>query len=269
MKQTNIEMNLAYVYKLVSSMTDKVYIGKTNNINRRMYAHKSHYKNYQLQKKYSYCASFEIVRYEDWTHKVVEICCEEKAKERERYWIKQFGSGCVNILESGKHEVVHRNFKMEQMTEEERHKKIIQDREYYHINKEDINSNSREKYATDTEYREHIKKANKTSRDKNKDKWNETRRTKTVCEFCGESYMSSNTARHLRTSKCEKYQSGRLCVENKPPPKEKVECFWCGSKMTNRKDVVKIHLSRDKCKNNERRKAGELIKNFILKKRYR
>lgn len=81
---------MAYIYKIINDINDKVYIGKTEfNIQKRFKEHcldsrkQRHEKRplYNAMSKYG-VEHFEIV--------LVEEVDSEKAVEREKYWIKQY-----------------------------------------------------------------------------------------------------------------------------------------------------------------------------------
>jgi hypothetical protein len=87
------------IYKIVSSQTDKVYIGSTtkDRLCQRMIQHRVDYKSY-LNNKKNYISSFEIMKYDDTEIILIETFpCESKDKlhARERYWIENIVN-CVN-----------------------------------------------------------------------------------------------------------------------------------------------------------------------------
>ena len=87
------------IYKIVSSQTDKVYIGSTTKtyLSQRMAEHRANYKKYSNEKFY-YLTSFEIVKYDDAEIILIEaFSCETKDElhARERYWI-EYTIKCVN-----------------------------------------------------------------------------------------------------------------------------------------------------------------------------
>ena len=87
-----VNYNNSKIYKIVSSQTDKVYIGSTakDKLCQRMAQHRANYKSY-LNKKYHYVTSFEIIKYDDAEIILIEVFpCNTKDElhKRERYWIE-------------------------------------------------------------------------------------------------------------------------------------------------------------------------------------
>ena len=96
-----VNYNNSKIYKIVSSQTDKVYIGSTtkDRLCQRMTGHRASYKSY-LNKKYHYVSSFEIVKYDDAEIILIEAFpCKNKDElhKRERYWIENT-KDCINKL---------------------------------------------------------------------------------------------------------------------------------------------------------------------------
>ena len=81
---------MKYIYKILNIQTNKIYIGQTNNFNRRKIEHFERLKykmheNKPLQEDY--------IRYGLFNFKieVIEEVEDEKALERETYWINYYG----------------------------------------------------------------------------------------------------------------------------------------------------------------------------------
>ena len=94
-----VNYNNSKIYKIVSSQTDKVYVGSTtkNRLSQRRAKHREDYRRY-LNKKYHYITSFDIVKYDDAEIILIEAFpCETKDElhKRERYWIENTNN-CVN-----------------------------------------------------------------------------------------------------------------------------------------------------------------------------
>jgi hypothetical protein len=113
------------IYKLVSTMTDKVYIGSTKlPLNERLNIHLNHYKSF-LNKKYHYVSSFLILENDDYEIILIEdYPCEtkEQLKDREQFYI--LSNECVNK------NIPNRTKKQYYLDNKERIKN------YYQINKE-------------------------------------------------------------------------------------------------------------------------------------
>lgn len=87
----------AKIYAIKSFQTDKIYIGSTcERLRRRLYNHKSKYKQY-LNSKFHFVYSFEIIKYPDAYIELLEkYPCNDKAElhKREGECIKE--NNCVN-----------------------------------------------------------------------------------------------------------------------------------------------------------------------------
>lgn len=87
------------IYQIVSSQTDRVYIGSTcKPLLQRFAGHGYNYKKYR-NGKYCYVASFEILRFDDAEiHLVESYPCETKQAllARETYWMQQYRAVIVN-----------------------------------------------------------------------------------------------------------------------------------------------------------------------------
>ena len=87
------------IYKIVSSSTDRIYIGSTyKTLLRRFAGHGSNFKRYQ-KGTYSYVSSFDLLRFDDAEiHLVESYPCESKQAllARETYWMREYRSVIVN-----------------------------------------------------------------------------------------------------------------------------------------------------------------------------
>jgi hypothetical protein len=94
----NIELLSGCIYKITCLDTNKFYIGSTsNNINKRIAVHKSHYKRF-LDGKYNYISSFNILEKNNFKVEVLEeVQFKYKIEllDKEREYIK--GPLCVNL----------------------------------------------------------------------------------------------------------------------------------------------------------------------------
>lgn len=76
------------IYKITNLQTGKVYVGLSNNINRRWIKHRSELKNNchinsHLQKSYNKYGK------ENFKYEILELCSEEELVEFEKKWIKK------------------------------------------------------------------------------------------------------------------------------------------------------------------------------------
>ena len=84
-----------YIYKLTSSQTDQVYIGKCKSLNKRFNQHKCDYKLW-LDDKRDFRSSFFLIEYEDVKIELIE---ETNNFLREVYWIQKLN--CCNFDYNG------------------------------------------------------------------------------------------------------------------------------------------------------------------------
>jgi hypothetical protein len=89
------------IYKLVSSHTDKIYIGSTcRPLNERLTGHKSSYNEWN-KNKLKYMSSFELLKLGDVNIILLESCpCLNKYElyDKERYHIEQNLNNIVNKI---------------------------------------------------------------------------------------------------------------------------------------------------------------------------
>lgn len=89
------------IYKIISDSTDQIYIGSTcePRLCNRMRGHRNNLRRYK-DGKTNYITSFELLdKYEDCKIILIEdFPCENKDQltKRERYWIEQNKTVCVN-----------------------------------------------------------------------------------------------------------------------------------------------------------------------------
>tara|TARA_R110001632_G_scaffold72816_1_gene168023 strand:- start:461 stop:898 length:438 start_codon:yes stop_codon:yes gene_type:complete len=77
------------IYKLTSSQTDKVYVGKTNlKLNRRFQYHKSDYKSWSEGRR-QFKSSYFLTEYEDCKIEIIETTNNSL---REIYWIQKLNT---------------------------------------------------------------------------------------------------------------------------------------------------------------------------------
>jgi len=160
----------AKIYKLVSSSTDKIYIGSTiNTLGKRLYQHK-HKSNTSSSRLLG--QNIDIVLIENYP-----CNCRNELELRERYWIQNTKNAINKRLPT-------RTFKewYNDNIEIQREK----NREYRNINKDDINRKKRE--SRNQETRDYEKK----QREKRKDYRKEYDRKRRMLK--GEELNKSNRA---------------------------------------------------------------------------
>ena len=83
---------MAYIYKIVNQINNKVYIGKTlRTVEERWKEHSKDYmrRDYENRPLYNAMKKYGI---ENFSIEQVEECDYEIVNEREKYWIEKFGS---------------------------------------------------------------------------------------------------------------------------------------------------------------------------------
>ena len=83
---------MAYIYKIINNINNKVYIGKTDlSIKQRWNMHKVDSTKSEIQNRPLYKA---IQKYgiEHFSIEQIEQCDSDKANEREKYWIQYYNS---------------------------------------------------------------------------------------------------------------------------------------------------------------------------------
>jgi hypothetical protein len=144
------------IYTIRSYNNDKYYIGSTTQeLYKRLYEHKSHYKTY-LNKKCNYISSFEISKNDDCYIELLEnFKCETKNEltKREGELIRQFKNDIVNLqIPDRKREEYYEDNKDKIKAYEKEYNKInrnertLKHLEYVNINKDKINAQRRDNY---------------------------------------------------------------------------------------------------------------------------
>jgi len=87
------------IYKIIGSMTDKIYVGKTTQkyLASRMAEHRRHYKYWVAGKK-AYYTAVEILKYDDAQIillETVNVKSKDKLAAQERHWVES-SPNCVN-----------------------------------------------------------------------------------------------------------------------------------------------------------------------------
>ena len=85
---------MGYIYKITNLVNGKIYIGKTINLDSRLYKHKYLAKKGNSRHLYSAMRKYGI---ENFSYEVVEECDASLLNDRERYWINAYNSTDRNI----------------------------------------------------------------------------------------------------------------------------------------------------------------------------
>ena len=98
--------NSSRIYKIQSSLTDKIYIGSTcQALSQRMAGHMSDYNKYLNDNTKSNISSFEIIKLNDAYISLIEECNfnnRQQLEKREGEIIKEHINICVNKLIAGR-----------------------------------------------------------------------------------------------------------------------------------------------------------------------
>ena len=108
------------IYKIVSSQTDRVYIGSTYKPLYERFASHGYDFKYYMKGTYHYVSSFELLRFDDAEiHLVESYPCESKQalEIRETHWMNQYRAVIVNkqIASSGLTKLEYRTVNREKM----------------------------------------------------------------------------------------------------------------------------------------------------------
>ena len=91
---------IVYIYKIVNLANNKIYIGQSNNPNRRFKQHMSNYKNATSKVMHK---DVELFGKESFVLTIIEPCNNiDKAKDRERYWIEYFKEQGIKLYNQTK-----------------------------------------------------------------------------------------------------------------------------------------------------------------------
>jgi len=144
------------IYKIVSDLTDNIYIGSTCQLLcKRLAKHKGNYRAY-LNKKNKYITSFELFKLGETRIELIEdFPCERKEQlhAREGYYIKLFKDICVNKTIMGRTDKEWINDNRDKKAKNDKkyresHKDKVAERKkkYYEANKAKILESSKKNY---------------------------------------------------------------------------------------------------------------------------
>lgn len=180
----------AYIYKIISNNTDKIYIGSTSNkLCKRLAKHKYSYKRYK-KNEYAFMTSFLILEKGDYYIEKIKSYYEiskKQLQQKEKKYIKKYKQNCVNKIIPGrtcKEYVEEHKDKVAEYRKQyynDKKEKILQDQKEYRLkNKKEIYGKLREYYQ------------------KNKEEINKKQSEKFECE-CGGRYTRSNKSQHKKS----------------------------------------------------------------------
>lgn len=84
------------IYKIVCNITGEIYIGSTKvkYLCSRIANHKAQYKRYKKGLNKSYTTSYKILERNNYKTELIELCDDDKIKEREQHYINKLD--CIN-----------------------------------------------------------------------------------------------------------------------------------------------------------------------------
>ena len=181
------------IYKIKSSLTDKIYIGSTSKtLTERLSRHKTDYNAWLKDNNSSYLTSFEILKYNDYLIELIEsfICIDKlERNEKEGHFLKLNKLICVNKR------IETRTRKEYRETHKEEQKQYYQDnkeekKQYRETHKEEL------KQYRDTR-KEEKKQYDKEYKESHREKVNE----KHICSICKRTYTNTNKSKHIKSIK--------------------------------------------------------------------
>ena len=200
-----------HIYKIKSSLTDKIYIGSTKKtLTERLSGHKYDYKTW-LVDNLKYVTSFEILKFNDHVIELIEsrvYIDKLERNEKEGYHIKLNKLICVNKNNPARTKEELREYKKEyrqnypevikQYKQDNKQKIKEQEKQYREDNKQKIKEREKQ-YREDN--KEKIKKAMKIYRDTHREYLKEQLNKKYVCEICNGKYTHQHKLRHEKSNK--------------------------------------------------------------------
>ena len=173
---------LGKIYKIVSSETDKIYVGSTTHkyLSERLSNHKSIYRSWKDGKR-GYVSSFELLNYGDAVIILLEAFpCNNKddLRAKEQDWINQFKDICINRNKA--YTGIH--------AKNEKERIVKYKKQYYTENTEKVAEYKRIYRAEQIEL---------------------SRSEKLICS-CSGKYTRANKARHNKTKKHQDYYLATL-----------------------------------------------------------
>ena len=176
------------IYKIISDLTDMIYIGSTKRfyLNDRLSKHNWEYREW-LKGRKKYVSSFEIIKLENFKIVLIEnFPCNSKDElvQREQYYIDKYKSNLVNKNNSYMSIEDKKEYKRLNQLNRDKDKKQAEHKKYVENNKERVLENNNKSYHNN-KYKYHIN---------------------IICD-CGCEIVKSNLNRHLKSKKHIKLMS--------------------------------------------------------------
>ena len=199
--------NSSHIYKIQSSLTDKIYIGSTcQALSQRMGGHNRHYSKYLRDNKL-YITSYEIIKLGDAYITLIEKCNynnKQQLNKREGEIIKDNINICVNKCIAGRNmkEWIQDNkqliqVKKKQYKQDNKESIAEHSKQHYEINKQSILEQRKQYYETN---KQSVLERQKQYNETNKQVIRERIKQTYTCE-CGKLLTIRKKTRHIITTK--------------------------------------------------------------------
>ena len=188
MNKNEKDYSQSKIYKIISDLTDMIYIGSTKRVylSDRLGKHNWEYREW-LKGRKNYVSSFEIIKLENFKIVLIEnFPCNSKDElvQREQYYIDKYKSNLVNKNNSYITIEDKKEYKRLQQLNRDKDKKQAEHKKYVENNKEKVLENNNKSYHKN-KYKYHIK---------------------IICD-CGREIVKSNLNKHLKSKKHIKLMS--------------------------------------------------------------
>ena len=201
-------------------LNDDVYVGSTNDFNRRISQHKHHCNN-PNSKDYNYPV-YQFIRdnggWDKFNKKIITETdkTDKELLELERYYIKTLKSNLNSQIPTRTDKEYREDNKDKIKEQKKEHyennkEKILEKQKVYQKdNKEQIKEQRKQWYEDNKEQmKENQKKWYENNKDKrkeycdnNREKINKKQNEKIICDICNSIVIKRNLLRHQRTNKC-------------------------------------------------------------------
>lgn len=203
-----VNYKLSKIYKIVCSLTGKVYVGSTcePTLAKRLTKHVGNYKCY-LKGKYHYVTSFDIIKNNSYEIVLIEIfpcTSKDELHARERYW-----SNCIDCVNKHKNQgllkkIGQKEYDKLYRNDPNRHEKIQKYRKNYQIENRDIILKKSNEYRDKN--KDEINRRAEEYRKKHKKEIESKGAVKHEC-ICGSMYTRCHKNRHFVSGKHKAYIS--------------------------------------------------------------
>lgn len=196
------------IYKIVSNVTNDVYIGSTcSPLSQRLAEHRRKYNQY-LNGKFHYITSFKVLETNDYSIILMEdYPCEKKEQllARERLYIQGCDTHVNKNLPTRTNKEYRQDnqdyFKEYNRNRPNKQERLDKHKQYYEQKKDEILEQQKEYYQN---HKQDISKQRQDYYERNKEKISENKKTKYVC-CCGSEIVKRQKVRHEKSLKHQSY----------------------------------------------------------------